>query len=214
MALSVVDGNGVKQVLSNAGDNANVYSACSNGTITASNTSATDVFQFVGAANIVARIRRIELFAASVVATGTITLAAAATLVRLIRRTAAGTTGTWTALANGTGVTPHNLNSAAASCTVNVAGTTAFTIGAGTGQLRQGYLYYPAVNGTTDLVNPSWTQTSLVWEFGTRGSAPLYVIGASDFLVINLNGVTPVGTIGLNIEWDEQAPVANSSPAQ
>ena len=214
MALSVLDANGNKQFLSNAGENPNVYAACSNGTITASNTSATDVFQFVGAAGIVARIRRIELFAASVVPTNTITLAAASTLVRVIRRTAAGTTGTWTALANGTGVTPHNLNSPAASCIVNVAGTTAFTIGAGTGQIKQGYMYYPSVVSTVNLQNNSFSQTSLVWEFGTRGSAPLYVIGASDFLVVNLNAVTPVGTLGINIEWDEAASITGSSPGQ
>lgn len=203
MALSLIDGAGNKQIASNVSTNENVYGGVSNGTITASNTSATDVFQFVGAANIVTRIRRIELFAASIVATNTVTLAAASSLIRLIRRTAAGTTGTWTALANGTGVTPYNVNSAAASCVVNVAGTTAFTVGAGTGQLKQGYLYYPAVVSTVNLQNGSSQQTSLVWEFGTRGAAPLYVIGASDFLVINLNGVTPVGTIGINIEWDE-----------
>ena len=98
MALSVIDGNGSKQLLANAGDNVNVYGATSNGVITTANTNATDVFQFVGAANIVIRIRRIELFAASIVA-GT-TLAAASTLCRLIRRTAAGSGGTWTPLAN------------------------------------------------------------------------------------------------------------------
>ena len=200
MALAVVDGNGTKQLLANAGDNVAVYGGTDNGSITASNTSATDVYQLVGAAGIVARIRRIELIAASIVAATT--LAAASTLVRLIRRTAAGTTGTWTQLANGTNVGQYNVNSAAASVTFNKAGTTAFTIGAGTAQIRQGYLYYPSLSAVTTIDSPN---NNLVWEFGTRGAAPLYLIGAGDFLVINLNGVTPVGTLGINVEWDEAA---------
>ena len=75
--------------------------------------------------------------------------------------------------------------------------------GAGTAQLRQGYVYAPSISAATTVNSSGMLNTSLVWEFGTRGAAPLYVIGASDFLVINLNGVTPVSTLNMNIEWDE-----------
>ncbi len=203
MALLIKDGNSASQYLPNAGIDP-MYYAADNGTITTTATSATDVFQLVGAAGVIARIRRIEITGTVVIAAPT-TVAAASTLCRLMRRTTAGTTGTWTALTesgklgrwqNRTG------DAAAASVTANVAGTTAFTVGSGTTILRTGLVCHPALLTTTNIVS-SGPGVSLVWEFGVGNTAPLYLVGASDYLCINLNAVTPVGTLLIQAWWDE-----------
>ena len=140
MALLIKDGNSATQYLPNSGIDP-MYTASNNGTITTTFTSATDVLHMVGAAGIVARLRRIEVFVNTVIAAPT-TVAAASTLVRLMRRTTAGTTGTWTALTEAGGTlgrwSDRLGTAAAASVVVNVAGTTAFTVGSGTQIIRQG----------------------------------------------------------------------------
>ena len=153
MALRIQDGASATQYLPNSGIDA-CYSASSLGTVTTTFTSATDVFQMVGAAGVIARIRRIEIFSNAMIAAASITLAASATLVRLMRRTAAGTTGSWTALTEAAGQVGRfggRLGTdAAASVVVNVAGTTAFTVGAGTQLLRQGWVGHPVLLTVTN----------------------------------------------------------------
>lgn len=202
MALLVKDGNSASQYLPNSGID-NVYAASSNGTITTTFTNATDVFQMVGAANIVARIRRIQVIATTL--TTAATVAAAAVLVRLMRRTTAGTTGTWTALTEAGGhVGRYLASSAAPGVTVNVAGTTAFTVGSGTQMITQGYAMAPVINAATTFSSPPGAN-GIDWQFGTRGGAPLYLVGASDYLVLNLNAVTPISALVVNVEWDESS---------
>ena len=201
MALLIKDGNSASQYLPNSGIDP-MYYAADNGTITTTFTSATDVFQIQGAAGVIVRLRQIRITGTVVIAAPT-TVAAASTLCRLMRRTTAGTTGTWTALTesgklgrwgNRTG------DAAAASATVNIAGTTAFTVGSGTQILRSGFVCHPGLLTTTNIVSAP-AGTSLVWDF--TPNAPVYVIGTSDYVCINLNGVTPVGTLMVEAWWDE-----------
>ncbi len=205
MALLIKDGNSASQYLPNAGIDP-MYSAVSNGTVTTTFTSATDVIEIPGAAGIVARIRRIEIIGTTIVAANTV--AATSTLCRLLRRTTAGTTGTWTALTEAGGTlgrwSDRAGTAAAASVIPAVAGTTAFTVGSGTQMIRQGYVSYPSIAAVTTM-NAVPAQCVLTWEFGVGNTAPLYLVGASDFLMINLNGVTPVGALLFNIFWDEAA---------
>ena len=201
MAFVTKDGSGTTQYLPNTGIDT-CYAMSDNATITGSNTSATDVYQMVGAAGIVARLRRIEMFATVVIAAPT-TVAADSTLVRLARRSTAGATGTWTALTEANGKIGRFLaSSAAASCIWNAAGTTAFTVGTGTQILRQGFVCHPSLLTTTNITAaPSGTM--MIWEFGVNGMSPCYCVGVADFLDVNLNGVTPVGTLAINACWDE-----------
>jgi hypothetical protein len=200
MALQVLDANSTKQTLPNSGLDTTVYHACDTGSITTANTNATDVYQMVGAAGIIARIRRIEVWCVTVASSATL----ASTRITLRRRTGAGTTGAWTALSLSGGTLGQSLATAAApSVTVNKAGTTAFTVGAGNqaiGGVK--YVYVPSIGAVTTINEPP---VPAVWEFGTRGCAPVYLVGASDFLTLDLAGVTPISTLAVNIEWDESA---------
>jgi hypothetical protein len=205
MALSIKDGNAASQVLPNSGIDP-VYYAQNNGTITTTATSATDVFQLVGAAGIIARIRRIKVTSISVIAASTV--AAQSTLVRVMRRTTAGTTGTWTALAESGGnagrwQSPAG-TAAAASVVANIAGTTAFTVGSGTQMVAQGYASAPSISAVTTFAGVPG-QNAADFNFGINGAAPLYLVGAADFIVVNLNAVTPVGALVIEAWWDEAA---------
>lgn len=204
MALLIKDGNAASQYLPNTGIDP-MYFASDTGTITTTATSATDVLQLVGAAGVIARLRRIEIIGAGIIGAQTTTYAAVTTLCRLMRRTTAGTTGTWTALTesgklgrwgNRTG------DAAAASVTVNIAGTTAFTVGSGTTILRAGYVSFQCFAGDATHQNPP-PSAMLAWDFGINGNAPVYLVGTSDYLCINLNGVTPIGPLQFNVMWDE-----------
>lgn len=206
MALSIKDGNSTPQLLPNSGIDP-MYAASTNGTITTTFTSATDVFQMVGAAGIVARIRRLKIDAITL--TTAATVANASVLCRLMRRTAAGTTGTWTALTEAGGTLgrfggPGATQPAAASVVVNVAGTTAFTVGAGTQMVIQGYATAPVINAATTFSSlPGNSAAGIDWVFGNNGGSPLYLVGATDFLVLNLNAVTPISALVVTAWWDE-----------
>ena len=201
MALVAKDGFGSTQNLPNSGIDT-AYGMTDNGTVTSSNTSATDVYQATGAAGIVARIRRVEVLGTVVIATAT-SVAADSTLCRLMRRTAVGTVGVWTVMTEAAGQIGRLLASASAASVVwSSAGTAAMTVGAGTQILRQGIVCHPSLRTVTNIASAP-AGTPLVWDFGVNGMAPCYLVGAADFLDINLNAVTPVGTLAVNVFWDE-----------
>lgn len=195
MPLVVRDGNGTSQTLPNAGIDA-VYYAIEAGTITTTATSATNVYQFVGAAGVVARLRKIEMWGGAIVSA--VTFAASTTLARLKRESTAGTTGTWTAI-TGTGKASNAFANAASSVTLNVAGTTAFTVGTTQGIIRQGYVQLPWSGGATSFT----PGIPLIWLFGVNGDAPVSFTGTADYIVVNLNAVTPVGPLFASFEWEE-----------
>ena len=86
------------------------------------------------------------------------------------------------------------------------AGTTAFTVGSGTQIIRQGIVCHPCLL-TTSNIGSQPPGSVLAWDFGVNGMPPLYLVGAADFLVLNLNAVTPVtgASLAVNIFWDESA---------
>lgn len=197
MPLVVRDGNGINQAMPNVGIDKTVYSTV-DATITTSATSATDIYQFVGAAGTVARLKRLEFWPAALIS-GT-TFAGTSTLMQLVRRTAAGTVGAWTQLNTSTTYAKHNAAAAASAITVNVAGNTAFTVGATAGILRRGYLGFPSVAAVTSINNPL---APLVWAPGNDGNYPIDVVGVADFVTVNLNGVTPIATFVATMVWEE-----------
>lgn len=196
MPLVVRDGNGATQNLPNAGIDSS-YFAIEPATVTTTFTSATDVYQFVGAAGTVTRFRRMEFWAGAIVAAST-TFAASSMLVQVLRRSTAGTTGTWTAFS--TAIARSAFAATAPATVVNVAGTTAFTVGTTQGTVRRGYILFPMAPATNAL---NLGLTPLVFNYGTLGNSPLSITGTADFVVVNLNGVTPVGPIQANFEWEE-----------
>lgn len=197
MPLVVRDGNNAAQNLPNAGIDGVFYIV--DATIGASATSATDIYQFKGAAGVVARLRRVEAWSNALPSAST-SFAGSSSMVKLFRRSTAGTVGTWTQLNTSTTYAASTFALTGTSAiTVNVAGNTAFTAGTTQGEIRRGYVLHsnaPASGLNLGIV-------PLVWLFGVNGNAPCSITGTADYLNVNLNGVTPVAGITFNFEWEE-----------
>lgn len=155
------------------------YAASINGLALAS--SATDIFTIKGSATKTVRIRKLRI-------SGIKTTAGAQVIFQLIKRSAANTGGTSTAPA----LVPYD--SASAAATAVIAAYTANPSGLGTavGTLAVDSVYIPLA---TENAAP------LSYNFGDGPSSTIVLRGTSQFLALNLNGVT-VGGGALDI-WVE-----------
>lgn len=196
MALVVKDGNAGTQNLPNTGIDAVYF--ITDSTVTTSFTSATNIYQFQGAAGVVARIRKIEGWSTALPSAST-TFAGSSSKVQVRRESTAGTTGTWTQLNTSTTYARGTFATAASGITVNVAGSTAFTAGTTQGLIRTGFVLHsnaPAAGLNLGIV-------PLTMLFGVLGNAPCSVTGTTDYIVVTLAGVTPVAAMTFNLEWEE-----------
>jgi hypothetical protein len=142
----------------------------------------TDILTIQGSSTKTVTITRISI-------SGTQTQAGNA-LVRLIKRSTANTGGTAAALTN----VPLDSNNSAATAVVSAYTANATLLGTATGDIDDVQVFVP--DATT---NPAAT----VLNFGTYAQAAV-LRGTSQFLCLNLNGVTMTGNgLNISVEWTE-----------
>lgn len=147
--------------------------------------TATDVVTLTGSASKTIRITEVRV---SGIATTAIT-----TPVLLIKRSAANTGGTSTALT----AVPHDSTNAAATATGLAYTVNPTGLGAAVGTVRNDRISFALT--ATASAGPD------VWDFGNRPSQALVLRGTSQVLAVNLNGVTVTGgSLSVDIEWTEE----------
>jgi hypothetical protein len=145
---------------------------------------ATDVVTITGNATTTVTITEMRISG--------ISTTAVTTPVLLIKRSAANTGGTHTALV----AVPHDSNNAAADATGLVYTVNPTALGAAVGTIRQDRVSF-ATTGTV-------AQDAIVWDFGTRNCQGIVLRGTAQTLAINLNGITVAGgSLSVDIEWTE-----------
>jgi|SRR6266516_2952656 len=171
------------------------YSATKVGLVPAS--LPTDIFTITGSATKTIRVTHIEI-------SGITNSAVPVALdVLLLKRSTADTGGTST---NSPALIPHDSNSAAASATVlayTANPTVGTLVGTANAALRSQKLMLTLGTYTATDFPPV---APIMWEFGNRPAQELVLRGISEVVAINLNGVSAVGTVSINIsvEWTEE----------
>lgn len=144
----------------------------------------TDVVTIYGSSTKTVKIKRITVQGLAGTTAGTMR-------VKLVKRTAANTGGTYTT------ATPAQFDSADAAATATVSVYSANATSLGTG-----------VNIGTGVLNFGLTGAAgaQVFDFSTRNDKPIVLNGATQGIAINLNSdAVPAGTttFGYSIEWEE-----------
>lgn len=171
------------QVVAVSPNRLQTYSATTALTGLAMAAAPTDVFTITGSGTKTIRITRVEI-------TGTATLSTTAN-VFAIKRSTADTAGTSTSPT----AVPHASTNAAATATL-AAYTANPTVGTSVGPMRTGKVFIPAVGTSAQ---------ALVWDFGTRESQAVILIGTTQVLAVNFNGVTVTGgNLDISVEWTEE----------
>ena len=149
--------------------------------------TATDVLELIGAANIVARVTKIEVIGSAT--------ASALLDVYLTKRTALNTAGTKASQA--AVITKARSDDPTAACTLNLYSANATSLGTGTA-LEGTHMYMPAA------ATPAFNDR-VIWTWGSREDTPSTLLSATELLTINLGGAAiPAGTsLYLSIEWTE-----------
>lgn len=189
MAMLVKDANGNNQIVPLYIDP--TYSAAE--TAITAVTSATDQLQLTGAAGIVARVKHVQHVITPTSTTGT------SQVVQLVRRsTAASGAGATVNVTTSTALAKHNTALAAPSCVLSRFTGAAPTAGTAAGTFRSGYVTMNQ-SGTTAV----GAAIPLIWDFSTRGDRAVEVVGTSDYVCVNWNTVTQIGTYSYEFEWEE-----------
>ena len=158
--------------------------------------SPTDIFTITGGATVVTHITHIEI---SGITDSAVPVAAN---VLLLKRSTANTGGTST---NSPALIPLDSNNAAAVATVlayTANPTTGTLIGTANAAIRSQKLMLTLGTYTATDFPPV---APIVWDFSdTQGQAPI-LRGIGEVLALNLNGVSLIGTVSINIsiQWFE-----------
>jgi hypothetical protein len=158
--------------------------------------SPTDVFTITGAANVVVHVTHIEISGI------TDSAVAVAADCQLVRRSTANSGGTST---NSPALVPFDSTNAAASATVlsyTANPTLGTLVGTARAALRAQKLMLTLGTYTATDFPPV---APIVWDFSDTQGQAIILRGTGEVLAVNLNAVTLVGTVSLNIsvEWIE-----------
>jgi hypothetical protein len=144
----------------------------------------TDIFTITGGSGVTTKITKIAI-------SGTQTTAANRDVL-LIKRSAANTGGTSTTPT----IAGHLSSNGAASSVVRAYTANPSSLGASLGTVRASKVLI----GTTTSAT-----TEIVWQFANTPGQAIQLIGTSEVLAINLNGVTSAGnSLNIYVEWIEE----------
>lgn len=147
--------------------------------------AATDIFEIIGSATKLVRIKSIQI-------SGSAT-AAAAIDINIVKRSTANTVGTSTAPT----AVPHDSNNLAATAALK-AYTVNPTLGASVGVIR-------SIKPTITTPGAAIVNVPNVFEFGNNGNQNIILRAVTETLAINFNGQTIAGNLfDINITWTEE----------
>lgn len=176
----LVDGSQVNQPMYRVATVAQSFMASTSALTVAA--SATDIFTITGSGT-----KTIQIIRITITATRT---TGAQTLVQLIRRSTANSSGTSSTLT----AAKMDSNNSAATATV-LAYTANPSLGNSAGTLSSAN-YFIAGTGTAT--------TPIVLDFGNSLNQPVVLRGTGEVLAVNLNGVTVTGgSFNITVEWSE-----------